>query len=156
MACIVVSLSLLINHLQRSFRISSPTTNLSAKYPVPSSPSVQQGRRKPRAELFFAKVKAIALDKRELQGQRHSFWAVFWKRAISVYYQRDIARPELNIPSSFLRCKICHVRSSYRRHFLDLSPIQSNSLHFLCIVVPCVCSYKVRVFSTVPQAQIQP
>ena len=39
----------------------------------------------------FATVKAIALNKRELQGQRHSFWAGFWRREISVGFQRDIA-----------------------------------------------------------------
>ena len=52
-----------------------------------------QGRFGPSSERYFAKVKAIALNKRELQEQRYSFWAGFWRRAISVGFQRDIARP---------------------------------------------------------------
>ena len=56
-------------------------------------------------------VKSIALEKLELQGLRHSFWAGFWRRTISVGFQRDIARSALNIQSQLLavRSMIYHV-----------------------------------------------
>ena len=72
-----------------------------------------QGRWGLCAERFFATVKAIALNKRELQGQRHSFWAEFWRRAISVGFQRDIARSALNIQSQLLEVQDLP-RRSYR------------------------------------------
>ena len=49
-----------------------------------------QGRWGPTAERFFAKVKAMALNKRELQGQRHSFWAGFWRQATEKMESNDM------------------------------------------------------------------
>ena len=49
------------------------------------------------SQRFFEMIKRVGLQKRDLQGQRHSFWAGFWRRAISVGLQWDIARSALNI-----------------------------------------------------------
>ena len=81
-----------------------------------------QGRWGPSAERLFGMVKSIALEKRELQGLRHSFWAGFWRRTISVGFQRDIARSALNIQSQLLAVHDLP-RRSYRRHFLDLGRV---------------------------------
>ena len=77
-----------------------------------------QGRWRPSAGRLFGMEKFIALEKRELQGQRHSFWAGFWRRTISVG-SREIARSALNIQSQLLEVHDLP-RRSYRRHFLDL------------------------------------
>ena len=81
-----------------------------------------QGRWGPSAERFFAKIKSIAVNKPELQGQRHSFWAGLWSWAISVGFQRDIARSALNIQSQLLEVQDLPLRS-YRRYFLDLGRV---------------------------------
>lgn len=57
------------------------------------------GRWGPSARRFFGQVKAIAVGKRDFSRQRHSLWAGFWKRAISIGFQRDLAQSALRIRS---------------------------------------------------------
>ena len=77
------------------------------------------GRWSPISLRFFEMIKRVALQMRDLQGQRHSFWAGFWRRAKSVGLQRDIARFALNIKDQLLD-KHSGAKRSYTRRFLNL------------------------------------
>ena len=75
-----------------------------------------QGRWDQALSAFLSKVKAIALDKREL------LQSSVGRRAISVGFQRGIARSARNIQSQPLAVQDLP-RRSYRRRFLDLGRI---------------------------------
>ena len=55
------------------------------------------GRWGPLATRFFDLVKDVGRARRGHTDQRHSFWAAFWKRVISVGLQRDVAQSALRI-----------------------------------------------------------
>ena len=63
------------------------------------------GRWGPCATRFFEMVKGIGATRKDYSGQRHSFWAGYWKRVISVGLQRDVAQSAMRLRDKLLAFK---------------------------------------------------
>lgn len=59
----------------------------------------------PLATTFFDMVKGVACSRKGHSTLRHSFWAGYWRRAISVGLQRDVAQSAMRIRDKLLDFK---------------------------------------------------
>ena len=63
------------------------------------------GRWGPLATRFFEMVEGIGASRKDYSEQRHSFWAGYWKRVISVGLQRDVAQSAMRLRDKLLDFK---------------------------------------------------
>ena len=57
------------------------------------------------ATRFFELIKWIGASRKDCTEQRHSFWAGYWKRVISVGLQRDVAQSAMRLRDKLLDFK---------------------------------------------------